>query len=254
MESPRRQPSGAASEPQKRLGALADRGFRAAVREMVEALARRTLLAGSARDLGRVLKANAGGRMPAARLNGTGMSRQLAAEHAPVSGYLFRLAMANLPEDLSEFTFVDLGSGRGRIVCLALLFNFRNVLGVEFAERLHREATLNIHATLATGRVRCDSITSVVANGTSLPVPNTPCVFYIDEMPNGRKLHKLLNDIRVSYIRNPRTVMVICYNPIYQSLLDETDFLRLVRLRPLCRLVHLLASPHDLRIYETRPL
>jgi hypothetical protein len=41
-----------------------------------------------------------------------------------------------LPKDLSDFTFVDIGSGKGSILFYACRYDFRRVLGVEFAENL----------------------------------------------------------------------------------------------------------------------
>src|SRR5262249_44039065 len=45
----------------------------------------------------------------------------------------FRSMMSNLPRDLSSFTFVDFGSGKGRVLLLASHHNFAKVVGVEYA-------------------------------------------------------------------------------------------------------------------------
>lgn len=200
------------------------------------------------------LKAYAGGRRPAACLNAAGRNYQTGIEYVPTPGRLFRLMMTNLPKDLSEFTFVDFGSGQGRIVCLASLYNFRHVVGVEFGEALHREATLNIHAMLATGMVRCGSITSVTMGVMDFLTPATPCVFCLRSPFADPVISNILENIRFSYANRPRKMYVIYYNPVHQDLFDCADFLQPVRLRPLCRLAHQFASSHDLRIYETRPL
>jgi SAM-dependent methyltransferase len=46
--------------------------------------------------------------------------------------------------DLPEYTFIDLGAGKGRAVILAGLIPFRRVLGVELVPRLHTVAVNNV--------------------------------------------------------------------------------------------------------------
>src|SRR5262249_24639122 len=45
-----------------------------------------------------------------------------------------------LPEDLSRFVFVDYGSGKGRVVLLASHYNFKEIIGIEYARELHEIA------------------------------------------------------------------------------------------------------------------
>ena len=50
---------------------------------------------------------------------------------------IFHRAMRGLPEDLRGYTFVDLGSGKGRALLLATHYGFAEILGLEIAPRLH---------------------------------------------------------------------------------------------------------------------
>jgi SAM-dependent methyltransferase len=86
----------------------------------------------------------------------------------------FAQAMAMLVEretvDLAEFTFVDLGSGKGRAVLLASLLPLARVLGVEMVPRLHAVATAN----LARFRASPDSVENpqaelLLADATEFP-------------------------------------------------------------------------------------
>src|SRR5205807_2276797 len=47
--------------------------------------------------------------------------------------------------DLGRFTFIDLGSGKGRVLLVAAQYPFRSVIGVEFSKTLHDIAQSNIH-------------------------------------------------------------------------------------------------------------
>jgi cyclopropane fatty-acyl-phospholipid synthase-like methyltransferase len=62
-------------------------------------------------------------------------------------------ALDRLQLDPRDFVFVDLGSGKGRVILRAATRPFRRVEGVEFSEPLHRVALRNIdNARAAPGR------------------------------------------------------------------------------------------------------
>jgi hypothetical protein len=50
----------------------------------------------------------------------------------------------NLRTDLRRFTFIDLGSGKGRVLLVAAQYPFESVIGVEFSKILHDIAQVNI--------------------------------------------------------------------------------------------------------------
>ena len=52
--------------------------------------------------------------------------------------------MARLDVDHSEFTFVDYGLGKGRVLMLATEYPFKRIVGVEFSESLDRTARQNL--------------------------------------------------------------------------------------------------------------
>jgi SAM-dependent methyltransferase len=46
--------------------------------------------------------------------------------------------------DLRRFTFIDLGSGKGRVLLVAAQYSFKSLIGVEFSKTLHDIAQSNI--------------------------------------------------------------------------------------------------------------
>ena len=59
---------------------------------------------------------------------------------ARVTHHLIR----SLDIDCNKFTFVDYGSGKGRVLFAAATFPFRNVVGVEISQALHEVAEQNL--------------------------------------------------------------------------------------------------------------
>lgn len=57
---------------------------------------------------------------------------------------LVRRILRHLRTDLQRFTFIDLGSGKGRVLLIAAQYRFESVIGVEFSKTLHDIAEANI--------------------------------------------------------------------------------------------------------------
>jgi hypothetical protein len=86
--------------------------------------------------------------------------QKLGFDYLPVRPLVGRHLLRALPiEDCSLYTFVDMGSGKGRMLLLAAEYPFRQIQGVEFAVELHDQATANIHR-YTSARRRCARIES----------------------------------------------------------------------------------------------
>ncbi len=60
--------------------------------------------------------------------------------------------MRSLPVQYERRSFLDFGSGKGRMVIAAATLPFRRVLGVEISDRLLQEARRNVEAMREGGR------------------------------------------------------------------------------------------------------
>jgi predicted RNA methylase len=75
---------------------------------------------------------------------------------------MLRLTMRQLPRDLSDFVFIDVGSGKGRVLLAAAQYKFKRVLGVELTQELHEHAQRNIVAFR--GPRQTDAVHSVLSD------------------------------------------------------------------------------------------
>ena len=73
---------------------------------------------------------------------------------------LLRRIIRRLKVDRQRFTFIDLGSGKGRVLLIAAQYPFKSVVGVEFSKTLHDIALANIEKFAAAGATRT-SVTSI---------------------------------------------------------------------------------------------
>lgn len=134
-----------------------------------------------------------------------------------------RRSIRALPVDPGNFVFIDLGSGKGRVVLVASEFPFRACLGVEYAPDLHEVAERNI-AAFRSDRRRCETIRSHCHDATTFPLPEAPLVFFFAHPFGGAVLDRFLEHVRASVRRAPRPVYVIEYDPVYRDRFPEAGF------------------------------
>ena len=77
------------------------------------------------------------------------------------------------PKQFNEFSFVDVGSGKGATLLYAADLGFKAVFGVELVEELHRVATKNLELHDATKRAQ-----SVCADATTFEMPQPPLIVF----------------------------------------------------------------------------
>jgi hypothetical protein len=133
-------------------------------------------------------------------------------------------ALQGLKIHIPDYTFVDVGSGKGLALLLASNYPFRKVIGVEFALELHQIATSNIQK-YQTSKRQCADVQSLHMDATLFDFPETPLVLYLYH-PFEEPLMKLvIARLRESYSDNPRPLVVLYVQPKVRQPLDDADFL-----------------------------
>ncbi len=120
----------------------------------------------------------------------------------------FHAVMGQLSLDHERFTFVDFGSGKGLVLLLASDYPFRKIIGVEFAADLHRTAESNIRRYRNPNQ-KCRDIKSVWCDATEFRVPESPLILYFYEPFEAPVLAKVLQNVRGSFKRTPREIVLI---------------------------------------------
>jgi hypothetical protein len=159
--------------------------------------------------------------------------------------------------NLSDFYFIDFGSGKGRVLLIASEYNFKKVIGLEFAKELHEIARKNIKKYKSVNQ-KCFDVESVCADACDYDIPDEKCVFYFFNPFKSNVLLRVLGNIRRSYMNHPRKMYFIYYyiryspDPECIELFEGLDFAHRsedIRLPLKLSLTELCA----LRLYETQP-
>lgn len=127
-----------------------------------------------------------------------------------------------LPDDLRAYTFVDYGSGKGRVVCWAATLPFRRVVGVEFAAELHAAAASNVSNFQHPDRA-CDDVEVLHADATEFQLPGGPCVLYFFNPFEEPVLTRVAAEIARSHAADPRPIHIWYHNPRYAEVFRSLD-------------------------------
>jgi hypothetical protein len=161
-------------------------------------------------------------------------TRLLGAFHSPyqpTDPALFREMMAALPIDFREFTFIDIGSGKGRALLLASEHPFRRIIGIELIAELHRAARENI-AAYKSATQQCPEIRAVCADACAFEPPDEPLVLYLFNPLPEVSLREVIGRLEKSLTRSPRPVWVVYHNPTLDSTLAAGGVLERIQESP----------------------
>jgi SAM-dependent methyltransferase len=144
--------------------------------------------------------------------------------YQPIEPQLFREIMASLEIDFSQFTFIDIGSGKGRALLLAAEYSFRRVIGIELLPELNSVAEENIRKFLREKRA-CREIQTLCGDATEFALPDEPLlVFLFNPLPEAG-LRGLVGNIEASLRDNPRPAHVIYASPVFEQIVASCSAL-----------------------------
>jgi SAM-dependent methyltransferase len=132
------------------------------------------------------------------------------------------------PAEVSgDDVFLDLGSGKGRIILLASRYRFRRVIGVEIAEPLIAVARRNVASCRL--RPRCGEIELVNTDVLHYRIPDDVSVVYMFNPFGGAVFDAAVAQLIASVDRRPRPLRLIYRNGRNCERLASTGRFRLGR-------------------------
>lgn len=150
-----------------------------------------------------------------------GESQKHAVEYCPSSGISLGVILEELGIVYSEFTFVDFGCGKGRVLCLAAEFPFASVSGVELSPTLCDLAQQNI-SRMHESFGKCGDMDCTCEDATLYRLPDTPLVLYFFNPFGSEILSQVMRNVEHSLQNHPRKSIVIYSNPVHCDLFDKS--------------------------------
>ncbi len=129
--------------------------------------------------------------------------------------------------ELRDFTFLDLGSGKGRTLLMASDYPFRRILGVELLPSLHEIAKENIKQYKSEAQ-KCFALQTICADARAFPLPNGPLVIYLFNPLPESGMRQVVSNLEQAFRVDPRVVYVLYHNPLLEHVLSKSAMLRKV--------------------------
>lgn len=175
-----------------------------------------------------------------------GLSYEYGASPRLILGWILK----GLNEDLSRFSFIDYGSGRGRMLLTAAHWPFRIVHGIEFSSVLHDQATRNI-AGYPRHHLKCKDVKSVCCDVMDYGPPKSDCILYFYNPFEAELLDRVIR--KYSHGKDEdaeRKVIIIYYNSKHRNALHSNERVRSLPMSWFLRLMIKLFSPHPVHVYQ----
>src|ERR1700753_1079276 len=160
------------------------------------------------------------------QLNVLGENVTHAGPYIPTTFRSGRLMLRDLPiPDVSGYTFIDMGSGKGRMLLLAAELPFRRILGVEFSSDLDAVARNNVK-TYQNRKQVCFQIEPVHVDATQFEFPPEPSLVYFYYPFDQFVMEPVIQNLNRSLQEHPRDVIVLYRHPVLSEMVEAASHLR----------------------------
>ncbi len=141
----------------------------------------------------------------------------LNSSYQPIESLLFREMLDSLGIDYGQFTFIDVGSGKGRPLLMASEYPFRKIVGVELLPELNAIAQENIRR-FSDDRKQCREIEALLQDATQFPFPSDPLVVFMFHPLPESGFRKVIANLSESIRKKPRALWLIYANPLFEEI------------------------------------
>jgi SAM-dependent methyltransferase len=145
--------------------------------------------------------------------------------YQPTEPALFHEMLSSLHLDHREFTFIDLGSGKGRALLMAAEYPFRRILGVELLPQLNRIAQENLRK-YKSGKQKSFNLKAACGDACTFVFPPEPTVLYLFNPLPESGLKQVLGNLEQSLDECSRQVYVLYHDPLLEHVLSQSAWLQ----------------------------
>jgi SAM-dependent methyltransferase len=121
---------------------------------------------------------------------------------------IVRAGLMALAIRYQDYTFVDFGCGKGRVLLVASEFPFRRIIGLEFAPQLAQIARENLKS-YRTRNQKCFEIEAITADATEYELPDGPQVLYFYSPFARSVMDQIVQNIENALQKSPRDLLVL---------------------------------------------
>ncbi len=153
--------------------------------------------------------------------------------YLPTRPSSIRRVLREVPiHDHQERTFIDFGSGKGRVLLLAAEYGYKKVIGIELRRPLHETAKRNLN-TCKHFRSRVQIIDLFNIDALEYEFPSGPLVLYFFNPFGTAVLGRVLHNLQIVLQSSKQDVVLTMVNSEFDELMRSLPEFKLVERSPL---------------------
>jgi SAM-dependent methyltransferase len=142
--------------------------------------------------------------------------------YAPTPAHHFKKLLGSLPiSNPADFTFVDVGCGKGLLLLLAAEHGFGRAIGVELDRDLVEVARRNVRRFLASAPHHAGRIEIVEEDAAVYRFAEEPTVVFLFNPFGEETLRALVSQMQRGIERRLTPFFIAYYNPVHREIFDE---------------------------------
>ncbi|MGO9016256.1 MAG: hypothetical protein ACLQF0_14900 [Dissulfurispiraceae bacterium] len=158
-------------------------------------------------------------------LNIGATDRKNAYKYQAANYYILQKLLTTLKMDFGDSVLIDFGSGKGRVLLVALEYGFKRLIGVEISQALCAicEDNLRIYRR---NKKKYDATKVEISNidAAKYPIPDDADIFFFYN-PFGEEVFiKVIDNIEESLRLHRRSIYILYINPVFRDVLENKGF------------------------------
>lgn len=188
--------------------------------------------------------------IPLSDVTTVGTNEKHGVNYVPTPARVFERLVGELPIEPRDYSFIDFGCGRGRLLPLAAELGFHRVVGVEFAVEL-AEAALARIAAYRQQAADPPEMACHTMDAADFVIPDGPCVVFLFNPFAEPVLSKVIANLEQAHSKAPREIYAIYYNPAHRQLFDDSELFQRCGISLATRAYLAALSPYKVEIYQS---
>ena len=142
-------------------------------------------------------------------------------EYFPTPYYILSKIFSLIKNELYNSTFIDFGSGAGRVLTFVYYFKPKKIIGIEFSKQLCKISEKNLTAFFQKKYIDWELIQK---NAVNYHIPSNANIFFFYDPFEEIIMSKIIKNIKLSLKENKRPIWIVYISPRAKNLFLNNGF------------------------------